>query len=776
MLLVVSLALVPGMAASGPGDDGTPASIQFQSGWPVASYAPSGRLETSSLPNYHMRISNTGSLFLFGKDSPHRSDDGGRMWWALGDPYVGANECALAISPAFDQDNLLFAGLDHPDHGLSLSADGGRSWRWPAQPLQGVICAIGISPTFATDQTLFVYRYLHGTPSELLRSTDGGDHWQAVNQPEGGIDLILLSPFYASDQTLYVRVGQQELWRSRNGGATWTAIGEGLGVTIFDVGTVRLASGYAILAASADLVAISYDEGDTWEALSTINLEQMSIPPDFASSKTLFGVDFGHNLRRSTNSAESWTHLLPGEWVYSLAVSSDYARDRTLYARDDKTLWVSRDGGDTWTVLSTRLAVGGYDRIGLVPSPNYDEDNTVFAAAREFLRSTDGGASWTGTSPPGAGPLLALVASPEYASDQTLFALSGNRLFRSTDAGLRWVPFGNPPPTGSASMLAVSPSYPTDQTFFVGDYERGVYRSGDGALTWTRLISPYVVDLDVSSGYPDDPTIFVTQHYTGTLRSDDGGASWTVLTQPDWWAQLVALSPTFHEDDTLFVRDGSGTYRSDDRGESWVDISSGLGPRGVTSIAVSPRFHRDQTVIMGKDNGPLYISEDAGGTWFPVRGMPPHDCTNKIKNAAMAYDDGLLVPFGSMAWAGVSGPDHWAIYRYRWPELAPLPSKVVVCMGQHNSGPGRVLLPLIPDEAAPVTWHAIGGADWLTVTPASGTLPATLTLSATGSGLTLPAVTELEIDVAWSPRQTETFAVQVWGFGCAWLPLIQSAR
>jgi hypothetical protein len=50
--------------------------------------------------------------------------------------------------------------------------------------------------------------------------------WQPVNGPPGGsVDHISLSPTFASDQTVYAAAGRSGVYRSTDGGATWSAVG-----------------------------------------------------------------------------------------------------------------------------------------------------------------------------------------------------------------------------------------------------------------------------------------------------------------------------------------------------------------------------------------------------------------------------------------------------------------------------------------------------------------------------------------------------------------------
>jgi len=109
----------------------------------------------------------------------HRSDDGGLTWQTLGGglPPGTVWVKALAISPQFARDDMLFAGLDQ---GICKSTDRGRSWQavntgLPYRPDGGLaeVLALAISPDYATDQTLFAALFEHG----VYKSTDGGSSW-----------------------------------------------------------------------------------------------------------------------------------------------------------------------------------------------------------------------------------------------------------------------------------------------------------------------------------------------------------------------------------------------------------------------------------------------------------------------------------------------------------------------------------------------------------------------------------------------------------------------
>jgi hypothetical protein len=157
-----------------------------------------------------------GIAFALGQDQLWRTTDTGRTWAHL-DPGQGQIVIATALSPAFGSDHTLFAAAvtarpatqqpeppptDNIDSaGLLVSQDGGTTWTQVSDGLQTddgpyhQVVAIGVSPNFAADQTVYVTGLgpwlppdrageLCGTcalPSVATFAThDAGGAWQVV--------------------------------------------------------------------------------------------------------------------------------------------------------------------------------------------------------------------------------------------------------------------------------------------------------------------------------------------------------------------------------------------------------------------------------------------------------------------------------------------------------------------------------------------------------------------------------------------------------------------
>lgn len=166
-------------------------------------------------------------IFVGTEEGVRRSTDGGRTWTATGP----TGETNLAISPDFARDGTVFAGTFQ---GLYVTRDGGETWsEIDAPPLArgSRVEALGVSPSYGQDHTVLVSVGGVG----LFRSTDGGKTFTAVGRDliEANRDVadytnptgrpIQFSPSYATDHTIFA-YGGQDVMRSSDRGETWTVL------------------------------------------------------------------------------------------------------------------------------------------------------------------------------------------------------------------------------------------------------------------------------------------------------------------------------------------------------------------------------------------------------------------------------------------------------------------------------------------------------------------------------------------------------------------------
>jgi hypothetical protein len=282
---------------------------------------------------------------------------------------------ALAFSPGFAADRTIFAATDG---GVWTTADAGGRWTRASDELaSSAVRALTVSPAFASDRTLFaavVDADKADDPTAVARLTisrDGGGSWEAAREGFDGRDVVAVacSPNYAEDRTVYVGTfrdadGQHKpeiaIWRSEDAGRSWIPL-------------------------------TSHSTPGRWIAIA--------IPPTYARDRAVFvGVQSavlrpmaGPMAAPRPGRRQLWYAERigrPNTAVVSLVASPTYERDHTLYAGTSDGVFVSRNGGLTWTPLNEGL--GNRSIVSLVLSPNFASDGQIFAASL-------GGALWSFT-------------------------------------------------------------------------------------------------------------------------------------------------------------------------------------------------------------------------------------------------------------------------------------------------------------------------------------------------------------------------------------------
>ena len=214
----------------------------------------------------------------------------------------------------------------------------------------------------------------------------------------GSVTLVSAAP----DQPLVVAgVANQGLWASTEGSGTWTRLGQGPGSAVI----------------SNRPSSITYDPvhpGAFWES----------------------GI-YGSGAYQTTNDGITFSPL--GNLTHSDLVSvdlSDPSRRTLLSGRHEASaLFLSSDGGSTWTDLSSTLPPGvGYTIAPLVIGHGVFLLGTRNGSSSGIFRSINGGITWSRVYP------AAVAGPPLVSSDGAIYwILDADRgLVKSIDHGATW--------------------------------------------------------------------------------------------------------------------------------------------------------------------------------------------------------------------------------------------------------------------------------------------------------------------------------------------------
>ena len=225
----------------------------------------------------------------------------------------------------------------------------------PSQPAQSIY----ITSMFAQPGVL-----LASLSNGVARSVDGGSSWtkQMILPLTGSQQIFNMTGTPAAPQTVIVAAHSSVL-RSIDGGATWTAGGSGL-PTYNDLANLRVAPSdalrvYALVtrrppAAPYEQLGLwrSLDGGLSWSAVGDpATAPNVLLAVDPVAPDTLYG---GRNsaFYRSTDGGVSWSALNLGNTGNGAitAVAIDPQHPQTLYVGGDRVLR-TLDGSATWEVL-----------------------------------------------------------------------------------------------------------------------------------------------------------------------------------------------------------------------------------------------------------------------------------------------------------------------------------------------------------------------------------------------------------------------------------------
>ncbi|HXG58857.1 MAG TPA: hypothetical protein VNL91_07525 [Thermoanaerobaculia bacterium] len=575
-----------------------------------------------------------------------RSDDGGKQWMLPGDGMVHRPVEWIEVDPG--NPATIWAGIDSPGRpALWRSPDRGKTWA-PVRPEKGSYM-VGQRIAFAPSNPAIIY-----APSTNLhyRSSDGGKTWESFRVPNQDAYAFAIDP--KNPKVIYAggRGSEHQMRRSSDGGMTWKPVGEGLpetSIKLLAIPRERASTVYVVMGFGQ--LFKTGDGGDTWTELDlglqgTDDLFSLDIDPH--DPLTLFaGTENG--LRKSTDGGESWSTVGGGlgNW-YCKGVALHPKEQGVVYAgTTGKGFFRSTDGGETFEPLSNGLAAGWTEKIYAPP-----EGGPIFAQLSVGLYRQDGPGAWTELQAPfDPGDTLKIDGVIfDRQSAKRVFAHDGAKWWRSEDGGRAWQQVEVPEPSMREMMRgklsgpefhALAQDAGDPKIFYAGgswSKDTGgapVNKSINGGKKWEAAGTG--ITGSVTLLRPAAPGIvYAAVGKDGVYRTADAGKSWSLMGRPGEIREL-AVDPTKPE--RLFVSAKGGLFRSVDSGATWAKVSQGVkGGDDVEAVAVSP----SGKVFCGTFDG-VFMSADGGDTW------------SAMNDGLLNTDVRALAIGGNRLYAGIAG-------------------------------------------------------------------------------------------------------------------------
>jgi hypothetical protein len=353
-------------------------------------------------------------------------------------------------------------------------------------------------------------------------------------------------------------------------------------------------------------------------------------------SNRAIAASFSGGLFRTQDGGLSWHHLdgfLPNRpWdvaynpVHPSVVIATVQVD--THVRSGIGIWLSRDGGRTWTHTGINRACGQVPGRDISFGPRR---NVFVATDCGIALSNNGGSTWR--FPRGVPQAWSVVsqAGPGYPANQSsviVDACGNGGVYRSFDRGVSWTLRPSPPFGLFTCSLARSP-FERDVLFAASGSQ--AWESDDAGVTWTKVADigfnpgrrPFVRTQPTPGGPQGAFTLFFNPGADLKRISCASGGSGVRCTG--------APAPAFagHHDPGdidfrttppgvgcpwLETNDG-GVYRSVDCGLTWTPAFVGLGALQIYDLAgtVHPGSHTD--LYLGTMDNELWASPNGGATW-----------------------------------------------------------------------------------------------------------------------------------------------------------------
>jgi len=429
----------------------------------------------------------------------------GKRWTSASEGLKGGRAAVLAVDPTAAK-VVLAANL-----GGVFRREGNGRWTRQLGPAVELTFVGGRAFTATTADV--------GLTSRIFYSDDHGKTWvPAQQQPDRSVLALTGSSagVFAGTRTSDGRGG---VYRSLDGGVTWTQARAGLTNLGTDVVVAGPPSSGALYAAGDTQLSRSLDGGAHWEPLVRPNAGPnpdliLALLVEPGDSDTLYVATpfYTGGVFRSEDGGASW---VPTETIRShvIALRADPRHARALWAAGWETLHHTSNGGVSWDAVAlpkeTYLNVYDFAVDPASPAMLWLAGSESRHGLPRLYRSADGGQTWARRDS-GIGGTSVVSIDFDPAAPNTLYAATDAGLYRSIDTGATWTRFGGV--IGPVHRVLAAPTVPTTIWTVVG-LKREVRRSRDAGATWEwarrGLDGALVFTLEVD---PLDPQLL----YAGT--------------------------------------------------------------------------------------------------------------------------------------------------------------------------------------------------------------------------------------------------------------------
>ncbi|MBL7997535.1 MAG: hypothetical protein JNL32_02740, partial [Candidatus Kapabacteria bacterium] len=530
------------------------------------------KIQADSVLNMNVTAVKTFGVYLFaGTDfGAYRTSNQGAVWEKCNNGMGSPGINSFVVSGT-----LLYAVSNN---GLFSSSDYGSSWN----RLSGTFPAQDCKSLYVNGTTLYVGLYRQG----MYKSVNGGSSWTAINSGLPPVAEQNPGTIIEDATGLYVSNygAQGGIYKSSDAGSSWSYISTGL---INSFVSSMYKNGAVFVVGTVDGIFRTTDNGVSFTAIATSPSTDEDIQCLYSDANGLYAGLQGSGVYRSSDNGVRWTSSNTG--LSALTINNVELKNSQLYLSSiyGGHVYSSSDNGVSWQQAGTGLSQVRYGAVGA--SSNALLTGTYFSSGGLFY-SSDNGFSW---SPRSAQLLNSWIMSIKYSGSAWFAGTWGDGLYRSVDGGITW----SKTDMGDAFLLNIGANA---NTVLAGTWGgKSIYRSGNGGVSWS------VSNVGVGDGKSvQDFHYFGGSFYTavfgmGILRSTDDGQSWVQTISGLSTSEVFSVTSSGK---VLFAgTNGSGVCRSLDSGASWRVFTT-----NIHGLRINDMIAQNNTLIAATNGGAVF--------------------------------------------------------------------------------------------------------------------------------------------------------------------------
>lgn len=478
-----------------------------------------------------------------------------------------------------------------------------------------------------------------------LPALAGNARWTIQGPAGGTIDELKFDP---ADPSIAYAATSNGLFRSTNGGVSWTTVAPLLGLSVLDL-VIAQGDPQKVFASTTFGIYGSADRGVTWSRVHPFASYALAVS---GNAQVLYSSSASGPIRSTDGGAtfgSTGTGLPQFPGVTSLAIDPQNAD--TIYAATliGAGVYKSIDGGAHWTLANSGLSSPVYFSLLIDPS---NPQTLYLGAGGNIYKSTDGAGSWTAL--PNLQGIYCYSLAIRVGTPSILVAGGNSGIRLSTNGGTSWTT----PKLSTLSSVAIDPLNPTN---LLATAASNLFRSIDGGATFTvvgsGLTAQYTQAIAID---PRNESVVYATGPAGIFKSTDRGRTWSApgLTSDSVTGPATAYFAVDALDSQILYAVSSAVMsRSTNGGVSWQAFTNGL-PAGVPiGITVDPHtgalYTAVSAAIFRKSGDTPWVSRSNG---LPPSGFSPRFIAIDPQNPSTLYTGGATGLFKSVNEGGNWSP------------------------------------------------------------------------------------------------------------------------